>query len=126
MRWIEGSYGPVPIEFARLLDASTPGAALCRAIDELVTAKVAGNELDEGPRIPIISEFIEREMARFETREANRRDVAPSLEGHEATRGGTPVPDLICEAEWFRVCGSPRLGLTGEFGGSALGGIEGR
>jgi len=80
MRWIEGNRGAVPMEFSRLLDATLEDAALRAAIDELVTAKRAGNELDEGPRAPIISDFIERELIRFEEREVNRREDAPPVE----------------------------------------------
>jgi predicted nucleotidyltransferase len=77
MRWIEGGRGPVPIEFSRLCEATVIDGDLRRAIDELVAAKVAGNEQDEGPRIQLISEFIHQELARSEARDANRRDSAP-------------------------------------------------
>lgn len=80
MRWIETGRGAVPIEFSRLLDATLDSAELRSAIDELVAAKRAGNELDEGPRIPVISEFIEVEMARFETREDKRRNDMPAVD----------------------------------------------
>ena len=60
MRWLEAGRGPVPIEFVRLLDATIPSADLRGAIDVLMNAKAAGQELDNGPRIPIISDFVER------------------------------------------------------------------
>jgi uncharacterized protein len=80
MRWIERNYGPVPIEFARLLERTLPDADLRHAVDALIAAKRAGNELDEGPRIPVISEFIDRELARFEAREADRRESPPPID----------------------------------------------
>ncbi len=82
MRWIESDHGPVPIEFSRLLAATLTDedGELRRAIDELIVAKRAGNELDDGPRIPVISEFVDREMARFEAREMNRRENPPPLD----------------------------------------------
>jgi hypothetical protein len=79
MRWIEEGRGPVPIEFERLLDAIERDPALLTAIQELLAAKRAGGELDRGPRIPVISEFIDREMARFDLREADRRAEAPPV-----------------------------------------------
>jgi predicted nucleotidyltransferase len=66
MRWIEQGLGPVPIEFARLVEATVTSPELRSAIDELLEAKRAGAELDYGPRIPAISRFIETEMARLE------------------------------------------------------------
>jgi predicted nucleotidyltransferase len=80
MRWLEGQRGPVPIEFARLLDATIPAPDLRAAIDALMDAKAAGQELDNGPRIPIISDFIEHELARFETQEARRSNVGPDTD----------------------------------------------
>ena len=75
-RWIADGRGPVPIEFARLLDAALPTGEVRAAIDELVMAKAAGKELDDGPRIAVISEFIEGELVRFESRQSGRDDDA--------------------------------------------------
>ena len=80
MRWIEANRGAVPIEFSRLVDATIDDAQLRATIDELVTAKRNGNELDDGARVPVISEFIERELARFEARELNRRESVPPVD----------------------------------------------
>lgn len=62
MRWIEQGIGPVPIEFGQLLEATVSEPELRYAIGELLELKKGGAELDEGPRIPAISEYIEREM----------------------------------------------------------------
>jgi hypothetical protein len=66
MRWIEQDLGPVPIEFGRLLEATVSTPELRCAIDELLELKKSGAELDEGPRMSAISEFIERELPRLE------------------------------------------------------------
>lgn len=64
--WIEEGRGVVPIQFRTLLDAVVRDPALRQAIDGLLDRKLAGDELDRGPRIPIISAFIERELDRLE------------------------------------------------------------
>lgn len=63
MRWIENDRGPVPMEFSALLQTLT-SEPLLRDIEALVTSKRAGAELDAGPRIASIDDFIESELAR--------------------------------------------------------------
>jgi predicted nucleotidyltransferase len=65
MRWIEQGRGLVPIEFQTLLDAAVPAGEIRGAIDDLLAAKRAGAELDRGPRVPVISDFVEAEIARL-------------------------------------------------------------
>jgi uncharacterized protein len=65
MRWIEQGRGPVPIEFEKLIDATVDDRTLRSAISNLVSAKCAGAELERGPRIPAISDFVDKEMARL-------------------------------------------------------------
>jgi uncharacterized protein len=65
MRWIEQGRGLVPIEFQTLLDATVPAGEIRGAIDDLLAAKRAGAELDRGPRVPLISDFVEAEIARL-------------------------------------------------------------
>lgn len=65
MRWIELNIGPVPIEFQKMLDAVVPAGELRNAIDELLRAKRSGAELDRGPRVPVISDYVESEITRF-------------------------------------------------------------
>ncbi len=69
MRWIEQGRGLVPIEFQTLMEATVPHGALRSSIDDLLAAKRAGAELDRGPRVPLISDFVESEIARFESQE---------------------------------------------------------
>jgi predicted nucleotidyltransferase len=66
MRWIESGRGAVPMEFGRLVAETITDPQVQEAIDALVKAKKARAELDDGPRIPAISEFIEAELTRFE------------------------------------------------------------
>jgi predicted nucleotidyltransferase len=73
LRWIEAGLGPVPIEFEKVLNATVPSGAVRQAIDYLLAAKRAGAELDHGPRINEISDFVERELARAEAAPAVRQ-----------------------------------------------------
>jgi predicted nucleotidyltransferase len=66
MRWIDTGRSAVPMEFGRLVAETITDPLLRRAVDDLVAAKRAGAELDEGPRIPVISEFIEGELSRLD------------------------------------------------------------
>jgi predicted nucleotidyltransferase len=75
MRWIEQGRGLVPIEFQTLLDATVPAGDIRGAIDELLVAKRSGAELDRGPRVPVISDFVEAEIARLGL-EASAQPVA--------------------------------------------------
>lgn len=59
------------MEFAKLVERTVEEPRLRQAIDELVAAKRAGGEMDEGPRVPAIGDFIQLEIARFETIAAN-------------------------------------------------------
>ncbi len=66
VRWIEAEYGVVPTEFRHLVESILPSGKLRGAIDDLIARKLAGAELDLGPRIPVISDFIEKELERHE------------------------------------------------------------
>ncbi len=66
-KWIEAGYGVVPTEFQKLVDRLVDSPSLKSAIDELIERKRNGQELDMGPKIPIISEFIESELSHFAT-----------------------------------------------------------
>jgi predicted nucleotidyltransferase len=80
MRWIDQELGPVPIEFQKLVDATVQDARLRAALDDLVAAKRAGAELDRGPRIPSISDFIATELARLENTASDRADSGQQVE----------------------------------------------
>ena len=63
--WIERGHGVVPIEFGKLADRVLTDADLRSEIDALLEAKRGGAELDRGPRNPLISGFLERELNRL-------------------------------------------------------------
>jgi hypothetical protein len=66
IRWIERRDAPVPTEFGRLVDAGVDDPDLRTAIDRLLVRKRSGEELDEGPRLPVIHPFIEDELERLQ------------------------------------------------------------
>lgn len=63
--WIERKPGVVPMEFARLTGRLIEDPALNEAIQRLLEAKMAGVELNRGPKIPAIHGFLEAEIARL-------------------------------------------------------------
>lgn len=64
-RWIERNPEPVPMEFDRLYPV-VDSPELLAAIEDLVVRKKAGAELDRGPKIEVISDYIEAEMPRLQ------------------------------------------------------------
>jgi predicted nucleotidyltransferase len=67
IKWLERDLGVVPTEFAELVDKTVDSPALKGEIEQLVAAKRSGEELDRGPRIDVISDYIDRELARLES-----------------------------------------------------------
>lgn len=65
VKWIEQGKGIVPTGFDKLVDGVVTDPALKQEITALVQAKRRGEELDDGPRIGPISEFLEQELDRF-------------------------------------------------------------
>jgi predicted nucleotidyltransferase len=63
--WIERGLGVVPIEFQKLVDAVVTDKQLLNAVDSLLAAKKAGQELRKGPRNVIISSFAEKQITRL-------------------------------------------------------------
>jgi hypothetical protein len=63
--WIERGLGVVPIEFQKLVDAVVTDEQLFNAINSLLAAKKAGQELRKGPRNEIISSFAEKQITRM-------------------------------------------------------------
>lgn len=81
VRWLERFGTPAPIEFDRLL-ATVDDRALLDAIDALLAQKRASPELGLSPQVPVIHEFIARELARLDDivpERFERRDVEPRL-----------------------------------------------
>jgi predicted nucleotidyltransferase len=69
MQWIEQGLGIVPTDFNVAVEKLPLDTDLRKAIANLLENKRAGNELDKGEKIPIISNFIESELARWESSE---------------------------------------------------------
>jgi predicted nucleotidyltransferase len=87
--WLEKELGVVPTEFSSLVEGVVESQEVLDAIDKLLADKRLGNELDVGPRIPAISDFLDMELTRMEASEFEKRI------------GGCPVEqlnELFCEA----------------------------
>jgi len=63
--WIESGFGIVPTEFEILVNRIVKEKELKIAIARLLTKKKAGNELDTGKAIPVISDFLNNEISRL-------------------------------------------------------------
>ena len=79
-RWLERSLGVVPMEFDALVDATVDDTELREAIKTLVAKKRAGDELDDGPRIPAIADFIDAELARHTDANVQRQPIRTTNE----------------------------------------------
>ena len=73
VNWLERDLGVVPTEFQVLVENTVESSDLRVRIAELTKAKKQGNELDYGPRIPEIGDFIDRELARLEDKKFEAR-----------------------------------------------------
>jgi predicted nucleotidyltransferase len=78
--WIERALGPVPTEFDRLLERIVEPSELRDSIQRLIEQKRRGMELGFAPRIPLLSDFIERELARLEDRNLQSSRAPAPLE----------------------------------------------
>ena len=63
--WLERNDGVVPTEFETLVEKLVVEPELKKAIDTLIQSKRKGEELDFGPRIEPISQFVEQELEHF-------------------------------------------------------------
>jgi uncharacterized protein len=75
MKWIEEERGIVPTDFNVTVEKLALSPELKDAIAKLLESKRAGNELDKGEKIPVISNFIEGELARWENMKVPRSIV---------------------------------------------------
>ena len=80
IKWIEMGYGVAPTSFGILLEQIVSPSALKTAIEDLVKQKSAGAELSYGDRIPVISEFIEKELARLEENSKQYENNSPPVD----------------------------------------------
>jgi predicted nucleotidyltransferase len=79
-RWIERDLGPVPMEFERLANEVISHNDVREAITHLLQSKVAGEELDRGPKIAALSNFIESELNRHANANVTRRRPVAKIE----------------------------------------------
>jgi len=77
INWIERGFGVVPTEFQVLVEQVVDALELEEEIGKLIEARRRGEELDRGPRIAPISEFIESELARLENKRFEREYHRP-------------------------------------------------
>jgi hypothetical protein len=77
IKWIEATDEPVPMKFETLVERMVTNSELKTTINDLIARKRAGGELDRGPKIPQLSDFISDELARIETKFIERQ--APKL-----------------------------------------------
>lgn len=80
IRWIEKQSGPVPMEFEKLVELSVDSPELKQTIDDLLTRKKAGQELDRQPKIPVLSDFIESELERLRSKANLEERTKPNFE----------------------------------------------
>ena len=64
-RWIERDLGTVPMEFAKLVEATELSSVVQQEIAKLLIAKQQSGELNQGKRIPELHNFIATELQRF-------------------------------------------------------------
>jgi predicted nucleotidyltransferase len=63
--WIERGCGVVPTEFHLLVERVLDDPGVKAAVEDLIRRKKAGAELTRGPRIPPLSDFLQRELDRL-------------------------------------------------------------
>ena len=83
IKWIEKDLGVAPTEFQVMVDRVVGDPALKEEIGRLMEAKRRGEELDRGPRIAPISDFVQSELARLEGKRFEHENgglVAPAEE----------------------------------------------
>ncbi len=80
VRWIEQARGPVPMLFTDVLVTISDKPELVLEIETLRKRKMAGEELDRGPAIPVITDFVSSELARLEQLHPERKVQYPGFE----------------------------------------------
>ncbi len=72
LQWIEEKNSPVPMKFETMANQLISNSTLKRDIQRLLAAKRSGTELQRGPKIKSISQFIEQELNRLEGKRPER------------------------------------------------------
>ncbi|WP_242220795.1 nucleotidyltransferase domain-containing protein [Bacillus cereus group sp. BfR-BA-01380] len=65
-KWLEEKRILPPVEFERLVNGLALDAVLLQEIGELLEKKKAGIEMDVGPRITLLNEFLEEQITYYE------------------------------------------------------------
>lgn len=60
--WIKNTDSMAPMEFQKLVDSQVTNQSVKKEIQNLLQRKMAGEELNEEPKIPIINEFLEEKI----------------------------------------------------------------
>lgn len=66
IKWIEKNNTPPPIEFKKLLDTQVDDPNLKAEIEKLLIQKASWDELDLAPKIQIINDYLQKEIAFYE------------------------------------------------------------
>ncbi|MCO6512746.1 MAG: nucleotidyltransferase domain-containing protein [Aridibacter famidurans] len=96
--WIEREIGPVPMEFEAMLNEIIPSGDLKNDIDDLLEKKMSAGELDRGPRIDSIHEFLASEIHRLSEKE-------PPKSGKDELTGDLNelFRELVLSSHWSQV-----------------------
>ena len=80
INWLERDLGMVPTEFEKLVQGVLSDRQLITDIHDLIEQKRLGAELDKGPRIPSIGDFIDTEITRLSTEKFDGYAQKPKAE----------------------------------------------
>ncbi|WP_179862336.1 nucleotidyltransferase domain-containing protein [Longibacter salinarum] len=80
IRWIGADRGPVPVEFARLVDACVEDEDLRHAIDDLLEEKRAAGEMASAAPIPELQDFAFSELERLQNTDFAGRSSRAGIE----------------------------------------------
>jgi predicted nucleotidyltransferase len=78
--WLEQGRGMVPMEFSKLLVTIEDQHRLVEDIKSLIARKMAGEELDRGPQVPRISDFVARELERIKQFKPSQKATAQNFD----------------------------------------------
>ncbi len=80
IKWLEQERDIVPTEFSVLVDTIMVKGQLKNDINELIAQKKQGAELDEGPRIASISDFLDSEITRLSNKKFESQFKRPAID----------------------------------------------
>ncbi len=80
INWLEQGLGIIPTEFEKLVSGVLSDELLIRNINNLIEQKRLGAELDKGPRIPSISNYLDSEIERLTGQKFDANIQKPNIE----------------------------------------------